>query len=74
MISIIIPVYNAEQYIDRCLKSIQNQSYSDYEVIIIDDGSTDKSFEICKKWSEIDNRFQCFYKKTAGQLVPEIMD
>lgn len=48
--SIIIPVYNVENYIDRCLKSVSEQTYKDYEVIIINDGSTDKSIDIAKKY------------------------
>lgn len=48
--SIIVPVYNVEKYIDRCLKSIVNQSYSDYEIIVINDGSEDNSIEIAKKY------------------------
>lgn len=66
MISIIIPAYNAEKYIERCLKSIQNQSYLNYEVIIIDDGSTDHTAEICKEWSVSDERIRYFYKKNGG--------
>ena len=46
-ISIIIPVYNAEEYLDRCLESISEQSYMSYEVILVDDGSTDSSPLIC---------------------------
>ena len=49
IISIIIPVYNVEKYIIRCLDSICNQSYSNIEIIIVDDGSTDESFELCKQ-------------------------
>lgn len=74
MISIIIPAYNAEKYIERCLKSIQNQSYLNYEVIIIDDGSTDHTAEICKEWSVSDERIRYFYKKMVDQLVQETMD
>lgn len=66
MISIIIPVYNAEKYLDRCFESIYNQTYKFYEVIIVDDGSTDGSSLICKKWAEIDHRFNYYYKKNGG--------
>ena len=47
MISVIIPVYNVEKYLNRCLQSVLNQTYTEFEVILIDDGSTDKSGEIC---------------------------
>lgn len=50
MISVIIPVYNSEKYLDRCLSSILNQSYKDIEVIVVNDGSTDSSKEICQKY------------------------
>ena len=55
-ISIIIPVYNAEKYIDECIEAVTNQSYSNLEIIIIDDGSTDNSYMICKKWQKKDKR------------------
>ena len=48
MISVIIPVYNAEQYIKRCLNSVLNQTFNDYEIIMVNDGSTDGSLEILK--------------------------
>lgn len=50
MISVIVPVYNSQNYIERCIESIINQIYQDYELIIIDDGSTDNSYNICKKY------------------------
>ena len=50
MISVIIPVYNAEQYIKRCLNSVLNQTFNDYEIIMVNDGSTDGSLEILKKY------------------------
>lgn len=62
LVTVIVPVYNCEQYIDRCLKSLQNQYYSNYEVICIDDGSTDRSKDIIKKYP-----FKYVYQKNAGQ-------
>ena len=50
-ISIIIPIYNMEKYLERCIKSIQNQMYSNLEIILIDDGSIDKSLFICQSFS-----------------------
>ena len=51
-ISIIIPVYNAENYLEECLQSISNQSFDDFEILAINDGSTDRSLEILKKYQE----------------------
>ncbi len=55
-VSIIIPVYNVEQYLDRCLSSVLNQTYKDLEVILINDGSTDKSGTICEEFAQTDKR------------------
>ena len=57
MISVIVPVYNVEKYLEECLDSIQRQSYVDIEVILINDGSTDNSKEICEKYCKQDSRF-----------------
>lgn len=65
--SIIIPVYNVEEYLDRCLKSILNQTYSNYEVIIVNDGSPDNSDNIIKSYEKEDKRFK-EYKKVNGGL------
>lgn len=65
-ISIIVPVYNAEKYIDRCLQSIIHQSFKDWELIIINDGSTDKSSEICEHFAKQDKRIRVFHKKNEG--------
>lgn len=56
MISVIVPVYNASQFLDQCITSILNQSYSDIELILIDDCSTDESFKICHKYAAKDRR------------------
>ena len=48
LISVIVPVYNAEKYLDRCIQSIINQKYKELEIILVDDGSKDNSLEICK--------------------------
>ena len=65
-VSIIIPIYNAERYLQECLESIRVQSYKDFEVILVDDGSTDSSASICKAFAESDNRFLYFYKENGG--------
>lgn len=66
VISIILPLYNASKYIYETLKSIQNQTFEDFEVIIIDDGSFDGSKEICQKFIKSDDRFHLYSKKNAG--------
>ena len=65
-LSIIVPVYNAEEYLDRCLVSIIEQGFSSYEVILVDDGSTDSSSLICDRYSEGDARFRTIHKKNGG--------
>lgn len=54
MISIIVPVHNGEKYLQRCLDSIQNQTYADFEVIVVDDGSTDGTGNICDSMARMD--------------------
>lgn len=66
LISVIIPVYNVEKYLDRCIKSVINQTYETIEIILIDDGSTDKSLEICYKYLNKDNRIKVFHKENGG--------
>ncbi len=65
-LSIIIPVYNAEEYLDRCLESIFEQGFPSYEVILVDDGSTDSSPMICDRYSATDSRFRTIHKTNGG--------
>lgn len=65
-LSIIVPVYNVEKYIRKCLQSLIDQTLSDYEVILVDDGSTDGSAEICKEFCNRDKRFKLFQKQNGG--------
>lgn len=65
-ISVIIPAYNAEKYISRTLKSVCNQTYKNLEIIIVDDGSTDNTFYICKTFKEQDNRISVYHKANEG--------
>lgn len=66
MVSIIIPVYNTAALLDRCLRSIISQSFSDWECILVDDGSTDGSADICDRYVLLDKRFKVFHKKNEG--------
>lgn len=65
-ISIVVPVYNVEKYLNRCIDSILNQTFSNFELIIIDDGSTDSSGEICDKYASSDNRVIVKHIKNGG--------
>lgn len=69
MISIIIPVYNSEVTLRRCLDSVISQSISDWELILIDDGSTDKSGEICEEYASKDKRIKVFYNLNSVTLL-----
>lgn len=66
LISVIVPIYNLQNYIDRCIKSIINQTYQNLEIILVDDGSTDDSREICDKWEKADKRIHCIHKLNGG--------
>lgn len=66
MISIIIPVYNVSQYLNECIKSVVNQSYKDFECILIDDGSSDGSEIICDQWTQHDNRIRVIHQPNQG--------
>lgn len=66
MISIITPVYRVEQYLDRCVSSIIVQSYADFELILVDDGSPDRSGEICDCWAQKDSRIRVYHQNNSG--------
>lgn len=66
LVSIVVPVYNVEKYLDKCLKSISCQTYKKIEVIIVNDGSKDDSRAIAKKWCNLDNRFVLVEKENGG--------
>lgn len=68
-ISIIVPVYNAEKYLRRCLNSILTQTYTNFEVILVDDGSLDSSGEICDQYVGMDERVKAFHKKNEGVSI-----
>lgn len=65
-ISIIVPVYKVEKYLHRCLDSIVNQTFTDWECILVDDGSPDDSGKICDEYAEKDKRFRVFHQTNAG--------
>ncbi len=66
LVSVVIPIYNVENYLDRCIQSVVDQSYWEMEILLIDDGSTDQCPAICDGWAKRDNRIQVIHKKNAG--------
>lgn len=66
LISVIIPVYNVEKYLEKCVTSVVNQTYRKLEIILVDDGSTDASGQICDKYAQIDSRIVVIHKKNGG--------
>ena len=67
LISVIIPIYNVEEYLERSVNSVINQSYKNLEIILVDDGSTDKSGSICDKYASLDSRVKVIHKINGGQ-------
>ena len=65
-ISIVVPVYNVENYLKKCIESIIGQSYKNLEIILVDDGSTDSCPEICDLYSRTDDRVKVIHKKNGG--------
>ena len=66
MVSVIVPVYRAELYLDKCIKSILGQTYDNIELLLINDGSPDRSGEICDRYAQTDERIKVFHKQNAG--------
>ena len=66
LFSIVVPVYNQEKYLDECIKSVLEQDFSDFELILVDDGSTDLSSAICDKYKEQDERIKVIHKTNGG--------
>ena len=66
LISIIIPVYNVEKYLDRCISSVLDQTYQNLQIILVDDGSTDNCSELCEKYKILDARVRVIHKSNGG--------
>lgn len=66
LITISVPVYNAEKYLSKCIESIINQTYTNLEILLIDDGSSDNSYEICNEYSKRDSRILVIHKENGG--------
>ena len=69
LITVIVPVYMAEKYLDRCIFSICHQTYKNIELILVDDGSTDQSPYICECWAKKDSRVRVIHQKNQGVSV-----
>lgn len=66
LVSVIVPVYGTEAYLDRCIRSISEQTYRELEIILVDDGSPDQCPEICDRWAEVDPRIKVIHKPNGG--------
>lgn len=66
LVTIVVPVYNVEKYLDRCINSIVGQTYSKIEIILVDDGSPDRCPEMCSEWAKKDSRIKVIHKENAG--------
>ncbi len=69
LLSVIVPIYRVEKYLDRCLRSIVNQTYKNLEIILIDDGSDDSCPEICDEWGRMDSRITVIHKQNEGLVA-----
>lgn len=69
LISVIIPVYNTQDYVEECINSVMRQTYSNIEIIIVDDGSTDNSSFIIDKMAQLDNRIRAYHKANEGVAI-----
>ena len=67
LITIIVPIYKAEKYLDKCIESLVNQTYTNIEIILVNDGSPDNCFSICERWKRIDDRIVVLNKENGGQ-------
>ena len=65
-ISIIVPIYNVEKYLDKCVNSILSQTFSDFELILVDDGSPDNCGRMCDDWAQRDSRIVVYHKQNGG--------
>lgn len=65
-VSIIVPIYNVEKYLDRCIQSLVNQTLNDIEIILVDDGSPDNCPSMCDEYAQKDNRIKVIHKQNAG--------
>ena len=72
-ISVIVPVYKVEPYLDRCIKSILAQTYTDFELILVDDGSSDNCPAMCDAWAEKDGRITVIHQANGGLSAASLL-
>ena len=66
LVSIVVPIYNVEKYLDRCIKSLTQQTLKDIEIILVDDESPDKCPQLCDEYASLDSRIKVIHKKNGG--------
>lgn len=69
LVSVVIPVYNVENYLNDCVKSVVNQTYQNLEIILVDDGSTDSSPQMCDQYAKQDNRIKVIHQENSGVAI-----
>ena len=74
LISVIVPIYKVENYLDRCVESIVKQTYENLEIILVDDGSPDNCPEMCDAWAQKDRRIKVIHKQNGGCPMPETQE
>lgn len=67
--SVIVPIYNVEKYLNKCIDSIMNQTYNDFELILVDDGSPDNCLSICNHYADTDNRIKVIHQENKGVSI-----
>ena len=67
-VSIIVPIYNVEKYINKCIKSLISQTYKNIEIMLVDDGTQDNSGKICDEWAKKDKRIKVIHKENQGLI------
>ena len=72
MVSVIVPVYNAEKYLEKCIESIRSQTYAYLDIILVNDGSSDSSLDICRRYQQIDSRIRVVSQENQGQIRARI--
>ena len=70
--SVLIPVFNSEEHLQECVDSVLNQTFQNFEIILIDDGSTDRSGDICEKYSALDKRIEVIRQRNQGPTIARI--
>lgn len=74
LISVVVPIYNLAEFLPKCLDSLLNQTFLNYEIILVDDGSMDESPSMCDKYAELYEKVSVVHKKTVDYLLPEMQE